>query len=158
MDQQKSEPSLEYDAAVEEALCFGWIDSTIKKLDDEKYLRKLTPRRPDSRWSDLNKKRVIKLKKQGLMTKAGIASVNAAKKSGLWDKPDRPSISFVAPKELELALSKNKKAKRFFDQLAPSHRKQFIGWIAVAKRQETKERRIKESIVLLEQNEKLGMK
>jgi uncharacterized protein YdeI (YjbR/CyaY-like superfamily) len=151
-------PSLEYDAAVEEALCFGWIDSIIKKIDDERYVRKLTPRKPDSRWSDLNKKRVMKLKKQGLMTRVGIARVNAARKSGLWDKPDRPSISFAVPKELERALAGNTKAKSFFDQLAPSYQRQFIGWIAVAKRQETKERRVKESIALLEQGEKLGMK
>ncbi len=81
-----------------------------------------------------------------------------AKKSGLWHRPDRPSISFVVPKELERALAKNTEAKSFFDQLAASYQRQFIGWIAVAKRQETGERRVKESIAPLEQSEKLGMK
>lgn len=151
-------PSLEYEAAVEEALCFGWIDSIIKKIDDESYVRKLTPRKPNSRWSNLNKKRIMKLQRQGLMTKAGMARVKEARESGLWDKPDRPSISFVVPKELERVLAINAKAKRFFDQLAPSYQKHFIGWIAVAKRQETKDRRVKESIALLEQGEKLGIK
>jgi uncharacterized protein YdeI (YjbR/CyaY-like superfamily) len=151
-------PTLGYDEAVEEALCFGWIDSIIKKIDDEKYVRKLTPRKADSRWSELNKKRITKLKKQGLLTEDGIMKVREAKASGLWDKPDRPQISLDIPKELESALAKNKKAKSFFDQLTPSYQKQFIGWIAVAKRQETKDRRIRESITLLEQGEKLGMK
>lgn len=151
-------PSLDYVAAVEEALCFGWIDSIIKKIDDEKYVRKLTPRKPDSRWSALNKKRVAKLLQQGLMTDAGKARVDQAKESELWDKPDRPDISFDIPKELKQAFSKNTKARQFFYQLAPSYQKQFIGWIAVAKRPETKERRVRESVALLEQGRKLGMK
>jgi uncharacterized protein YdeI (YjbR/CyaY-like superfamily) len=151
-------PTLEYDEAVEEALCFGWIDSIIRKIDDERYVRKLTPRKANSRWSESNKKRITKLEKQGLMTPAGIKTVKEAKASGLWDKPNRPQISLKIPKELEDALAKNRKAKSFFDQIAPSYQKQFIGWIEVAKRQETKDRRIKESIVLLEQGEKLGMK
>ncbi len=151
-------PTLKYDEAVEEALCFGWIDSIIKKVDDEKYVRKLTPRKANSRWSEPNKKRVTKLQKQGLMTQVGIKRVKEAKVSGRWGKPNRPQISFEIPKELERALLKSRKAKRFFDQLAPSYQKQFIGWITIAKRHETKERRVRESIVLLERGEKLGMK
>lgn len=151
-------PSLEYDAAVEEALCFGWIDSIIKKIDDEKYVRKFTPRKPDSRWSELNKKRIAKLTKQGLMTKLGIEIVTSAKKSGIWDKSDRPNIPSEVPKELAAALAKNKKAKTFFETLAPTYRRHFIGWIFMAKREETKNRRVKESIALLEQGKKLGMK
>ena len=151
-------PSLEYDAAVEEALCFGWIDSIIKKINDEKYVRKFTPRKPNSRWSELNKKRIAKLTRQGLMTKAGIAIVTSAKESGLWDKPDRPTISLEVPKELAAALAKNKKAKTFFETLAPTYRKHFIGWISTAKREETKKRRVKESIALLKQGKKLGLK
>jgi uncharacterized protein YdeI (YjbR/CyaY-like superfamily) len=150
--------TLEYDEAVEEALCFGWIDSIIKKIDDEKYVRKLTPRKADSRWSEINKKRIMELRKQGLLTEAGIMKIEAAKASGLWDKPDRPITPLNTPRELESALEKNKTAKNFFDQLASSYQRQFIGWISAAKRQETKERRVKESITLLEQGEKLGMK
>jgi uncharacterized protein YdeI (YjbR/CyaY-like superfamily) len=150
--------TLEYEEAVEEALCFGWIDSIIKKIDDEKYVRKLTPRKADSRWSELNKKRITKLKKQGLLTEAGIMKVRDAKESGLWNKSDRPQIPLNALEELECALTKNKKAKNFFDQLAPSYQKRFVGWISAAKKQETKKRRLRESIALLEQGEKLGMK
>ena len=151
-------PSIGYESAVEEALCFGWIDSIIKKLDDERYVRKFTPRRSNSRWSDSNKKRVGKLMRQGLMTKSGAAKVTEAKKSGLWEQSGQPEISFEIPGEFESALAKSKKAKIFFDQLALTYQKQFIGWISVAKRQETKIRRIGESIALLEQCKKLGLK
>lgn len=143
---------------VEEALCFGWIDSIIKKLDNKSYARKITPRKSNSRWSELNKKRFKQLIKQGLMTESGLARVVEAKESGLWEKSDRPNIPFEVPNELKTALAKNKKAQTFFDQLAPTYRKQFIAWIYVAKRQETKDRRVMESIALLEQGKKLGLK
>jgi uncharacterized protein YdeI (YjbR/CyaY-like superfamily) len=150
--------SLEYDDAVEEALCYGWIDSIIKKIDDDKYVRKLTPRKTDSKWSEQNKKRVKKLQKQGLMTKAGALKVDEARNSGLWDKSANLQTSIEMPFELKTALEKNKKARKFFDTLAPSYKKQFIGWITFAKRQETRDRRVKESMTLLERGEKLGMK
>ena len=151
-------PAIEYSDAVEEALCFGWIDSIIKKRDGDSYLRKMTPRNPASRWSQLNKKRVHRLIRQGLMREPGLAKVKAARESGMWDKPDRREMSFEIPGELKAALAKNKKAKTFFDRLAPSYRKHFIGWIAAAKRQETRKRRIEESIALLQQGKKLGLK
>jgi uncharacterized protein YdeI (YjbR/CyaY-like superfamily) len=155
---QTGKPSLEYDDAVEEALCFGWIDSIIKKIDDEKYVRKLTPRKDGSQWSELNKKRIAKLEKQGLMTEAGIAKVRKAKSSGVWDNLTRPEATFQISGEFKRALDKSGKAKNFFDQLAPSYKRQFIGWVAAAKRQETKAKRIGEAVALLERGEKLGMK
>ncbi len=147
-----------YVDAVEEALCFGWIDSIIKKVDEEKYLRKLTPRKPDSRWSELNRQRIKKLERQGLMTTAGKDKVAEAKRSGFWEGSNRPQIAQAIPEAFESALNKNRKARQYFDQLARSYRRQFIGWVSVAKQQETRNRRIKESIALLERNEKLGMK
>ena len=153
-----NKPTLEYEDAVEQALCFGWIDSIIRKLDDEKYLRKFTPRKVNSQWSQLNKTRVKKLIGQGLMTKAGLTKITEAKKSGRWNENDRPNISLEIPKELKTALAKNKKAKTFFNQLAPSYQRQFIGWIVVAKQQKTKDKRVKEAISLLGQGKKLGMK
>lgn len=155
---ETGESCIEYEAAVEEALCFGWIDSIIKKIDTKKYVRKFTPRRDSSKWSGLNKKRIAKLIKENRMTEIGMEKIKAAKKSGLWDKPDRPVIRFDIPEEFQSALNRNKKAKEYFDQLSPTYRKQFIGWIVVAKRQETKERRIRESIELLEKGQKLGLK
>jgi uncharacterized protein YdeI (YjbR/CyaY-like superfamily) len=151
-------PILDYDAAVEEALCYGWIDSIVKKLDDDRYARKVSPRRPDSRWSALNRKRVKKLLKLGLMSEPGREKIAQAKKSGHWYQSDCPKIPTQIPMELKNALKKNRQAERFFNQLAPSYQKQFIGWIAVAKRRETKDRRVSESIDLLQRGKKLGLK
>jgi uncharacterized protein YdeI (YjbR/CyaY-like superfamily) len=155
---ETAKPTIAYEAAVEEALCFGWIDGVIKKIDDARYVRKFTPRRDNSGWSELNKKRAEKMLRQGKMTEAGMAKIKAAKKSGLWDKDPRPVISFDVPPELARALARNKKAKETFEKLAPSHRRHYIAWIAVAKRPETRERRIAESVALLEQGKKLGLK
>jgi len=155
---ETSRPTIAYEAAVEEAICFGWIDSIIKKMDAERYARKFTPRSDKSKWSQLNKKRANKMIKQGRMTEVGLAKIKAAKKTGLWAKDPRPRISLDIPMEFAKALARNKKAKENFDKLAPSYRKHYIGWIAVAKRPETKKRRIDESIALLEQGKKLGLK
>jgi uncharacterized protein YdeI (YjbR/CyaY-like superfamily) len=151
-------PTIEYEQAVEEALCFGWIDSIIRKIDYVSYAYKFTPRKKNSFWSTSNKRRVKKLLDEGKMTDIGLAKIEAAKKSGWWDKNDRPNVSLDIPPEFEQALSKNIKAREYFDKLSPGYRKQYILWIAVAKRNETKQRRIEESIALLERGEKLGLK
>ncbi len=155
---QTGRPTIAYEAAVEEALCFGWIDGVIKKIDEARYARKFTPRRAGSGWSALNRKRAERMIRQGRMTEAGLAKINAAKKSGLWDKDPRPAISFDVPPELAKALAGNKKAKESFEKLAPSYRRHYIAWIAVAKRPQTRKRRIAESIALLEKGQKLGLK
>jgi uncharacterized protein YdeI (YjbR/CyaY-like superfamily) len=151
-------PSIPYDDAVEEALCYGWIDSILKKLDAERYVRKFTPRKPTSVWSELNKARVKTMIQAGRMTAVGQAAIDIAKKNGRWHQPDRPWISWDLPPEFQQALDQNQKAKTFFETLAPSYRKHYIGWIITAKRPETREKRIRESIQLLEKNQKLGMK
>lgn len=153
-----NKPTISYEDAVEEALCFGWIDSIIKKIDETRYVRKFTPRKGKSKWSKLNKKRAEKMIKAGGMTDAGLVKIQTARKTGLWEKDGGINISLDISLELAEALAKNKKAKENFDKLAPSYRTQYIGWIAVAKREETKKRRIKESITLLEKGKKLGMK
>ncbi len=155
---ETSMPTIAYEAAVEEAICFGWIDSIIKKIDAERYARKFTPRSAKSKWSQLNKKRTAKMIKQKRMTEVGLAKIKVAKKTGLWAKDPRPQISLDIPPEFAKALARNKKAKESFEKLAPSYRKYYIGWIAMAKRPETKKRRIHESIALLEQGKKLGLK
>lgn len=156
---ETGQTSIPYAEAVEEALCFGWIDSIIKKIDDTKYVRKFTPRNVDSYWSKLNKKRAEKMIEQGKMTEVGLAKIEKAKESGLWDKEQpKPEISFDLPVEFEAALKKNVMARTHFEKLAPSHRKQYILWIKTAKRQETKQKRVRESIKLLTKGEKLGLK
>jgi len=155
---ESRQPTIPYEQAVEEALCYGWIDSIIKKLDDIRYARKFTPRNENSVWSPSNKKRVAKLIKEGRMTEIGRAKIEAAKKSGWWDKDERPEIQFDMPAEFELALSKNRKAKLNFEKLARGYQKHYIIWIAMAKREETRQKRIQESLALLEKGEKLGLK
>ena len=150
--------SLQYEESVEEALCFGWVDSVIKRIDDETYCRKFTPRRDGSRWSDANRRRVAKIIKEGRMTQFGLAKVEAAKRSGHWEGDPSPVINMAIPHELSAALAGNKRAKGFFEKLAPTYRKHFIGWIITAKRPKTKAKRLKESLALLARGEKLGLK
>ncbi len=151
-------PRIPYNDAVEEALCFGWIDSTVKRIDDEKYCQKFTPRNDKSNWSEHNKKRVAKMIKEKKMTKYGLVKVKAAKKNGEWYKTAEAVKEFEIPSELKRLLSVNKKARDFFYELSPSHKKQYIGWIASAKKVETRERRAKEALKLLKTKQKLGMK
>ncbi len=155
---ETGQPSIPYGDAVEEAICFGWIDSIIKKIDDEKFARKFTPRRAASRWSELNKNRAEKMITEGMMTEAGLKVVEEAKKSGEWFKTAPQQLTVVIPPLMKEALAANRKARENFDKLAQSYKRQYIGWIASAKREETIRRRIKEAIGVLEKNERLGMK
>lgn len=151
-------PRIPYDDAVEEALCYGWIDSIIKRIDDETFCQKFTPRKGTSQWSESNKKRVEKLIREGKMTKIGLAKIEAAKRTGKWETPVTSRQEFKMPPELAEALASNKEAGENFDKLASSHQRQYVGWVASAKKEETRKKRVKEAIELLEQNRKLGMK
>jgi len=150
---------VDYSASVEEALCYGWVDSLIKTLDGSKYARKFTPRKENSQWSPSNIKRVQQLIPSGLMTEHGLAKVAAAKRTGCWDNPvSKPKLKFEMHPDFAIALSENEDAQQTFNQLAPSYQKQYLAWIEVAKRPETKKRRIAESIRLLSAGKKLGLK
>jgi uncharacterized protein YdeI (YjbR/CyaY-like superfamily) len=150
--------SVTYDEAVEEALCFGWIDGIIKRIDDEKHMRRFSPRRRNSVWSELNKERARRMIAEGRMTEAGLAKVAEAKKNGRWDSAAAPRPEPQVPPELRKALAENARARRHFENLAPSYRKYFVYWIATAKREETRRKRTAEAVELLAQNKKLGMK
>jgi uncharacterized protein YdeI (YjbR/CyaY-like superfamily) len=145
--------SIAYEDAVDEALCFGWIDSLIKRLDDARYARKFTPRKPESRWSTANRRRYAQLKASGRLTAAGL---NRAPTERSYDPP-RPSLSKI-PKYIEDSLRKHPTAWGAFEALAPSHRRHYIGWIDSAKRDETKLRRLQEAKRLLSAGKKLGLK
>ena len=151
-------PGIPYGDAVEEALCFGWIDSIIKRIDEETYARKFTPRKNNSKWSELNKQRAGKMIKEDRMTETGLAKITAAKKNGKWEQRVPPREKLIIPPEMEKELSSNTKAWENFNNLAPSYKKQYIGWIASAKKEETKKKRLKEAVEILAQNKKLGMK
>ena len=151
-------PSIPYEDSVEEALCFGWIDGIIKRIDDERCARKFIPRRSRSRWSESNKKRAERMISEGRMTEAGIARVDDAQKSGEWFKSSVVPKNLMIPPFIEKALTKNKKASENFNKLAESYKKLYVRWISSAKREETRLRRLEEAIDLLEQNKKLGLK
>jgi uncharacterized protein YdeI (YjbR/CyaY-like superfamily) len=135
-----------YDVALEEALCFGWIDGILKRIDDEKHLLRFCPRRPNSIWSDPNKRRVDRLIREGRMTDAGLAAVRAGKRSGKWQQGSQRQLTSSAPEDLQQALAKNPTARRGFASLAPSYRRQYVAWILDAKRAETRRRRVSETI------------
>ncbi|MCB2178551.1 YdeI/OmpD-associated family protein [bacterium] len=151
--------SISYEASVEEALCFGWVDSIIKRIDEQKYVRKFTPRKPKSVWSPSNIRRVEKLIAAGKMTEYGLSLVEAAKLSGSWENPAvRPKLDLTMPEEFAQALAEHPQAKDTFDSLTKTYRKQYLTWIVTAKRPETKARRIAEAIRLLAQGKKLGLR
>ena len=151
--QGEAEPSLTYDEAVEEALAYGWIDSKSNRLDEARSLLWMSPRRPKSGWSKLNKARIAKLEREGRMAAPGRAVVAAAKRSGTWTALDAVEALEV-PVDLGRALSADKRAKRHFDAFPPSARKGILTWIADAKRDETRERRIAETVRLAARNER----
>ena len=145
--------SLTYEEALDEALCFGWIDSLVRRLDDVRYARKFTPRRRDSRWSTANRKRYARLRAEGRIRPAGLNRPPAGR-SG-----DAPAASVSAvPAYILEALGRHPGALRCFKALAPSYRRLYVGWIDSAKREETKLRRLREAIGLLAAGRKLGLK
>jgi len=150
--------TVSYIDSVKEALCFGWIDGLKKRIDDERYAHRFTPRKTGSKWSPQNTRLAQELIESGEMTEVGQAS---------YDRRvpyDQELQQTLAAKELPLAaetekaFKNSKKAWINFNRLSPGYRKQYVGWIQSAKRPETRERRIKEAIRLLEENKKLGMK
>jgi len=151
---------IEYNEALEEALCFGWIDSIIKKVDDDQYLRKFTPRTNISKWSDLNKKTVLSLINKGQMTEAGLRKIDVYLKTGKvdWDVKSSKENEFHIPDFILKEFAENEPALTNFNNLAQTYKRHFILWITTAKREETILARLKESIELLKENKKLGLK
>jgi len=144
--------SIPYEDMVREALCFGWIDSLVKRLDDDRFAIKVTPRKPTSKWSEINRKRWAELKAADQLTPAGFV---AAPTSNTY--APRPVIP-VLPAYIAKVLKTNSSAWKFFQELAPTYRRNFVVWIHTAKRPETRARRIRESIELLSAGKKLGLK
>jgi uncharacterized protein YdeI (YjbR/CyaY-like superfamily) len=150
---QTGRPSIAYHDALDEALCFGWIDSLIKRLDDARYARKFTPRKPDSKWSAVNRKRYAQLKAGGRLMPAGL---NRAPTDRTYDA--RKVFPSKIPPYIRRALKGHPAAWSHFERLAPSYRRMYIAWIDSAKQQETKARRLQQSIGLLAAGKKLGLK
>jgi len=139
--------------ALQEALCWGWIDSLVKRIDEDRYVLKFTPRTNYNKWSEVNKQHIRELLATNRMTEFGLAKIDL---KILDEKPETRKETI--PEYISNELAKHKKAKIFFDQLAPSHQRKYIDWIDSAKKEETKLRRLNQAIELLHSNKKLGMK
>lgn len=156
----KRQPRLPYDDMVEEALCFGWIDSLPRKLDDERSMLLFTPRKPKSVWSDLNKARAKKLISNRSMTEAGLQKINAAKKDGSWLTLTQSHITAnlnQLPEDLLKAFNEKKQALENFKAFSPSVRKQFMFWINSAKTSDTRNKRLQQTVLMSEANKKPGI-
>ncbi len=151
--QTTGQPHVEYSDAVEEALCFGWVDSKPNTLDDERYMQLFSPRNPKSPWSRLNKERVEKLIEQGLMTEAGLKLIEAAKQNGAWTIYDTIE-DLTIPEDLEKALSANLTAYTNFQAFSNSSKKNILWWIQSAKQPATRSKRIEETVTLATINKK----
>ena len=150
------QPSLPYEEAVEEAICYGWVDSLIQRIDDARYARKFTPRRAGSNWSASNRRRFTKMHAAGRMTEAGFAVVD-------FDENEDPDADRLRgdpapPDWMRDEMQRHPPAWDNFERLAPSHRRQYLGWITSAKREATQRRRLSEAIELLKRGESLGMR
>jgi uncharacterized protein YdeI (YjbR/CyaY-like superfamily) len=145
-------PCMSYEDVVREALCFGWVDSLIKRLDENRYAIKVTPRQPTSKWSDPNRKRWKELRADGLLAGPGLAAAPSANRYA--PKPKIPEL----PAYIGAAFKTDRKAWTFFHALSARHRRDFVVWIHTAKRPETRERRIHEALELLSAGKRLGLK
>jgi uncharacterized protein YdeI (YjbR/CyaY-like superfamily) len=147
--------SVSYAEAVTAALCFGWIDSQSRRLDDQFYVQRFTPRRARSKWSKVNCARALELIAQGRMRPAGLREVEAAQADGRWEAAyDSPSTAAV-PDDLRAALAKNPGAQAFFAQLDSRNRYAILHRIQTVKRPETRQRRIAEFVMMLAEGRKL---
>jgi uncharacterized protein YdeI (YjbR/CyaY-like superfamily) len=141
--------------AQEEALCFGWIDSTANRLDDDRFLIWMAPRKPTSVWSKVNKERVARLLAEGLIAEPGLAAIRTAQGNGSWEALDAVD-RLELPDDLAAALAANPAALANYDAFPPSAKKLIIHRVTSAKRPETRAKRIEETVRLAERNERAG--
>ncbi len=144
--------SVRYQEAVKEALCFGWIDSKVKSLDEERYQQIFTPRKPKSVWSKLNKIYIAELLEQGLMTESGLQKIAIAKINGSWNALDEIE-ALIIPEDLQAAFNENEIAHKNFEGFNNSTKKNILFWISNAKRPQTRSQRIKLTITAAVNNQ-----
>jgi uncharacterized protein YdeI (YjbR/CyaY-like superfamily) len=148
-----NKPTISYTHAVDEALCYGWIDSKVKPVDEYSYLQFFCRRKPDSVWSKVNKEKVQKLIDAGLMADAGRAVIKVAKANGSWTILD-DAEALITPPDLETALASYPLAATFFHNLSRTDKRNILQWIVLAKKAETRARRIAEVAALAQQQRK----
>jgi uncharacterized protein YdeI (YjbR/CyaY-like superfamily) len=150
-----SEPSVTYYEAVELGLCFGWIDSQVRRFDDQHYLQRFTPRRPRGRWSKINREKAEALIAAGKMRPAGLAEVEAAKADGRWETAYEGQRTAKVPTDLQRELDANQAAAEFFASLDSANRYAIVYRLDDAKKPETRERRLRKFVAMLERGEKI---
>ncbi len=150
---EANKPTLNWSESVDVALCFGWIDSTRRSIDKESYMQFFCKRKPTSVWSKINKEKVERFIKEGLMTQAGLNSIEIAKQNGSWTILDTVE-ELEIPKDLEKEFKTKKDSKEFFLSLSKSLRKSVLQWIVLAKRPETRQKRISEVAELAAKKQK----
>jgi uncharacterized protein YdeI (YjbR/CyaY-like superfamily) len=149
----------DYQMALDEALCYGWVDSLLRTIDEHEYMRKFTPRKATSTWSEHNKRHVKRLIREGRMTDAGMKPIEAAKQNGMWDKGIKPpEVNDQLPDALLQAFQQHPLARDNYFSLSSRNQKQYNIWINMAKRAETIQKRVIESISKLKKGEELGLK
>lgn len=153
-NKKSGKPTISWSDAVDEALCFGWIDSLKKKLNEEASIQYFGKRKPKSTWSKINKQKVEKLIAENRMTNAGLITIKTAKENGSWEILDSVE-ELIIPDDLMLALSNRVDAKEFFHSLSKSIKKMMLYWVISAKRPETRQKRILEIAEAAERKEKL---
>lgn len=148
-----AKPTLSQSEAVDEALCYGWIDGTARSLDENYFLQSFSRRKPKSVWSKINKEKVSRFIKEGRMAQPGLETIATAKDNGYWSILDDVE-ALVVPADLETALKKNSAANTYFTALSRSDKKQLLQWIVLAQRPETRQKRIQEVAAAAAENKK----
>jgi uncharacterized protein YdeI (YjbR/CyaY-like superfamily) len=146
---------MSYSEALEEALCFGWVDGKIQRIDDEKFALRFSPRKPRSGWSKRNREKAELLIAQGRMTDTGMARIEEAKRNGVWEKAYSSSTAETMPADLESALSGNRTALHNFNNMANTYRNMFIRWLNRADNEEIRKQRVEEIVKRAERNIKV---
>ena len=152
---QADRAGLDYDALVEEALCFGWVDGRVQPMDEQRMMQLVTPRKPGGAWARSNKDRVARLEQGGLLAEAGARVVEAAKADGSWSRYDSAEAMEI-PADLEAALAASPPAAHNFDGFSDAAKRTILRWLIDAKRPETRAKRIAETASLAAKDEKAG--
>lgn len=147
--------TVSYAEALDAALCYGWIDGQVNKFDEDYYLQRFTPRRPRSKWSQVNREKVTKLIERGRMKPAGLREIERAKADGRWDAAYEPPSKATVPDDLRTALEKNDEAREFFETLNSANRYAILYQIQDARKPETRARRIEKFVAMLAERKKL---
>jgi uncharacterized protein YdeI (YjbR/CyaY-like superfamily) len=148
---------LRYPEALDEALCFGWIDGQVRAVDADRFRQRWTPRRKNSTWSEVNKRKVRRLTRAGRMAAPGLAAVQAARRDGRWAGERAEAARVKTPPALLAALKSDREALRNFRAFAPSYRRMYAGWVAAAKTEVTGRRRIEAVVRRSRENRKPGI-